>query len=170
MAVTIFNLLHDGGSTKSLLTLLGLRASLRFVSTGRYEEPPGMTVTFRSPALLGIRGGQNGTQFIPQFQLTVNKPETKLVQFETWWIKEDIYDSAGVDLSRRRLVFALRHQDGGAHIGELTDPAYVQVKSGAGMSGVDSNGALRALQGVYPTMRQIAWEVTETLRQIDDVS
>ena len=169
LATSILTLVHDGGTITSLLTQLGLRASLRFVSTGRSRSPPGMKVSFASPALLGFRGGPSGMKFVPQFQLSTKKPEAKNIQFETWWAKEDIYDSNGVELTRRRLVFALRHQDGGGHVGELTDPAYVQLKDGAGFSGNAADGSIMALQGANPTMRQVAWEVTETLKQLGDV-
>jgi hypothetical protein len=128
-----------------------------------------MIVAFASPALVGLQGGPDGTSFVPQFQLSIKKPEPKLVQFETWWAKEDIYDSNGIELTRRRLVFALRHQDGGGHVGELTDPAYVRLKAGAGFSGNAADGSIRALQGTNPTMRQIAWEVTETLKQLGEI-
>src|SRR2546421_47685 len=38
LAITIFNLVHDDRKIISLLTQLGLRASLRFVSSGRDES------------------------------------------------------------------------------------------------------------------------------------
>ena len=171
LATSVFTLVHDGGDIQSLLTRLGLRAGLRFVSTGRYQPPPGMQVSFATPALLGMRAGPDGMRFVPQFQLSARKPEPTRVQFETWWAKEDVYESGSVQLSRRRLVFALRHQDGGGHVGELTDPSYVSLKAGAGISGSVPDGSSRPLiEAANATMRQVAWEVTETLKELGEVT
>jgi hypothetical protein len=99
-----------------------------------------------------------------------NQPPT-LAQFETWWAKEGVYSEFGpADLTRRRLVFALRHQDGGSHVGQLTDPSYVQLKAGAGFFGNSVDGSPRAMtEAAGASMRQIAWEVAETLEQLGDV-
>jgi hypothetical protein len=70
------------------------------------------------------------------------------------------------------LVYGLRHQDGGSHIGPLTDPAYRRLKAGAGLlahAGWDSP-VQSVPQGVSATMRQVAWEITETLKQLGDVT
>jgi hypothetical protein len=109
-------------------------------------------------------------RFVPQFQHST-PPLPKMAQFESWWSKEDIYDSGGMHLTRRRLVFALRHQDGGSHVGELTDPAYVRLKAGAGFSGNATDGSARQLvEAANATMRQVAWEVTETLKELGEVT
>jgi hypothetical protein len=109
---------------------------------------------------------------VPQFTLGHVEPPT-IVQFETWWTKEDIektHPSGAPELTRRRLVFALRHQDGGSHVGELTDSAYVRLKAGAGMFGNSADGTPRAMiEAASAAMRQIAWEVTETLEQLGEV-
>lgn len=170
LATVVLTLVHDGAAITSLLTQLGLRASLRFVSTGRYEPPPGMKFVFASPALVSLRGGAGGTMLIPQFQHSGPKPPPTRVQFETWWSKEDIYDSADTHLTRRRLFFALRHQDGGGHVGKLTDPTYVRLKAGAGLSGNTPDGSMRQLvEAANATMRQVAWEMTETLKELGEV-
>jgi hypothetical protein len=173
LATTVFTLVHDGGAIRSLLTQLGLRASLRFVSTGRWQPPPGMfsSVAFASPALVTFHADAKGMRLVPQFQHSTDKPQPTKVQFEPWWSKEDIYDSGGMRLTRRRLVFSLRHQDGGGHVGELTDPAYVRLKAGAGLSGNASDGSQRELiEAANATMRQVAWEVTETLKDLGEVT
>jgi hypothetical protein len=131
-----------------------------------------MKLSFSSPPLTGFRGDQNGMRCVPQFTLSKQDPPT-LVQFETWWTKEDIEHTHPVgppELTRRRLVFALRHQDGGSHVGELTDSAYVRLKSGAGMFGGSGDESPRAMiEAASAAMRQIAWEITETLGQLGEV-
>jgi hypothetical protein len=172
LATTIYTLVHDGGSITSLLTQLGLRSSLRFVSTGRYEPPPNMQVSSTSPPLVGFRGDAGGMKFVPQFCIGGNKPPSKLIQFPTWWAKENVFhEVGGTELTRRRLVFALRHQDGGSHVGELTDPSYVRLKAGAGFLGNAADGSTRTMiEAATATMRQVAWEVTETLKQLGEVT
>jgi hypothetical protein len=76
-----------------------------------------------------------------------------------------------VTLTRRRLVFALRHQDGGGHVGTLTDDAYVRLKAGGGwFGGVSDRPPEPLINGVTATMRQVGWEVTETLKMLGDVT
>ncbi len=166
LATTVFTLLHDGGSVVSILTQLGARASLRFVSSGNKINPKNLLAD--TPLLfLQIRGGV-GSSYKPR--LGDGPPEDySQVQFETWWSKMQIYRDAAFELTRRRLVFALRHQDGGGHVGTLTDDAYVRFKTKAIWYSVKGNDPPEPIYGaVAATMRQIAWEVTETLKQLGD--
>jgi hypothetical protein len=67
-------------------------------------------------------------------------------------------------------VFALRHQDGGSHVGELTDNLYAKLKAGAGISVRMDDGSRRAMiEAATVTMRQVAWEVVGTLEQLGEV-
>jgi hypothetical protein len=87
--------------------------------------------------------------------------------------KEAIYKdrSENVELTRRRLVFSLRHQEGGAHIGKLTDRHYIHLKSGGGwFAGVGNKPPESLVGAALATMRQVAWELTETLKQLDSLT
>jgi hypothetical protein len=170
LATVVFTLVHDGGSITSLLTQLGLRASLRFVSSGRADHNPNLVTS--SPPLVSMAINQaKGVRFIPRLGERSGSSGPLELQFHTWWAKEHIYKDRQVDLTRRRLIFALRHQDGGGHVGNLTDPAYVRLKGGAGWFGGVGSGAPEAFVGaVTATMRQVAWEVTETLKQLGEIS
>jgi hypothetical protein len=131
LATIVHTMVHDGGRTRSPLTQLGLRASLRFVSSGRIGRMPGVVVI--SPPLLWFQmDTQTGPRFLPRFK---KFPEhMRDLQFPRWWEEEIIFQSnnSAPRLSRRRLVFSLRHQDGGGHVGPLTDPAYINLKAGGG--------------------------------------
>jgi hypothetical protein len=71
-------------------------------------------------------------------------------------------------LNRSKLVTTLRHQDGGRHVGKLTDAAYVDLKGGGGLSRASSDGTESEVEGLAnASMRQVAWELTETLKRID---
>ena len=124
LATTIFTLVHDGGSITSLLTQLGLLDSLRFISSGRDEHDA--FTTLATPPLVGIQmntGGQ--TKYYPRLDET-RASQIRELAFKTWWSEECIfknYPAKSLELNRARLVFALRHQDGGGHVGKITDPA-----------------------------------------------
>jgi hypothetical protein len=94
------------------------------------------------------------------------------LQFPSWWSKESIYEGVdGAFITRRRLVFSLRHQDGGGHVGVLTDAAYVDLKAGGGWFGGFGNQPGKDLDmAATATMRQVAWEVTETLEKLGEVA
>jgi hypothetical protein len=119
-----------------------------------------------------MQGTPGGIRFVPRFSLEVPLDPPTYVQFSTWWVKESIYTVPGGagELSRRRMVFALRHQDGGGHIGQLTDDLYVRLKAGGGYFTSGPNGASIPMPAAIPaTMRQIAWEVEETLKEIGEI-
>lgn len=164
IATTIFNLVHDGGSITSLLTHLGLRAGLRFLSSNRVIPRPGV---FGTPPLVGMQWQAGVTKFVPRFMASASSDVHKALQFETWWAKECVYSDIQTQqqLTRKRIVFTLRHQDGGGHVGVITDSAYAQFKAGGGVFG--PQGPI--LNGIAATMRQIAWETTETLKGLGEV-
>jgi hypothetical protein len=112
-----------------------------------------------------------GIRFIPRLGDRGGSSGRLELQFDSWWAKEHIYKDSQAELTRRRLVFALRHQDGGGHIGALTNPSYVRLKGGAGWFGGVGNGPPEQFVGaVSATMRQVAWEVTETLKQLREIA
>ena len=172
LATAVYTLVHDGSrAVTSLLTRLGLRASLRFVCTGRDKTFPEMNLL--TPPLIGFVGTPTGMRFVPQCTLGLPAPPPTEAQFETWWTKEGVYRPrmapGATDLTRKRLVFALRHQDGSGHVGELTDDSYVRLKAGAGVSTRVGRGPSRPMiEAANATMRQVAWEITETLTQLGE--
>jgi hypothetical protein len=110
----------------------------------------------------------NGSRFLPKFG---ELPDVRIVQFQTWWTKESIYKEAGLSLTRQRLVFSMRHQDGGGHVGTLTDTAYVKLKAGAGWFGGRGDSPPKPMDmGAAASIRQVAWELTETLKNIGEVT
>lgn len=166
LATTVFTLFHDGGPIFSLLSQLGVKFDLKYVSSGRMPIglPPAAVA---SPPLLTIRLGKSGGGF--QAKLGDGPPPLyRHVSFEDWWKNEMIYqERAFGELNRSRLVYAIRHQDGGGHVGDLTDEVYIHLKKGAGWEIVHRDGRTESVSNlVAASMRQIAWEVTETLKQL----
>lgn len=175
LATTVFNLVFDDRKIVSLLTQLGMKDALRFVSSGRlglmsvFKAGTGLPVVQAMPSLLVAQFDRNlGARFAPK--LGDGPPTYRSMSFDDWWKEELIYvDKASGPLNRQRLVFALRHQDGGAHIGSLTDEVYVHLKNGAGWELRHSDGRTEPVENlIAASMRQVAWEVLETMDQIRD--
>jgi hypothetical protein len=162
LATTIFTLVHDGGSINSVLTQLGVRGSLRFFSSGTEVNPKTLTA---SAPLVMFRAQLAATAKSKAVPLLDGGPPglTRRTQFSTWWAQESIYKDGQSELTRRRLIFALRHQDGGGHVGELTDEAYVRLKTQAICLLQVNDEPDVPMYALTATMRQIAWELTKTL-------
>jgi hypothetical protein len=161
LATTIFTLLHDGGPQ------LGVRGSLRFASTAWPPVDPENLITETPLVMMRLTDG--GAKYLPKCGEGPFAP--RRLQFPHWSADELIYRDGSFQLSRRRLVFALRHQEGGSHIGELTDEAYIRFKTKAIWSFGRGVGPPEPVYGaVAATMRQLAWEVMETLTQLGEVT
>jgi hypothetical protein len=88
--------------------------------------------------------------------------------FNDWWKGQLIYqEKASGPLNRMRLVLALRHEDGGGQIGALTNRIYIHLKKGAGWQIGREDGSVEPVSKIVAAlMRQVAWEVKETLKQL----
>lgn len=173
LASTVFNLVFDGGDIVSLLSQLEVKNSLKFVSSGGVAIGHGLApadVAF--PALVIFEAGPTGAGFKPQLgdgpRLGDGPPVYPSVPFEDWWKNGLIYqEKASGHLNRMRLVLALRHKDGGGHIGALTDGIYIHLKKGAGWQIGREDGSVEPVSNIVAAlMRQVAWEVKETLKQL----
>jgi hypothetical protein len=163
LANSAYILLHDGGKkVRSILTQLGIRAPIRFVASG-HPNHPGNKV--RELTLLMIQIGPEGAKHIPRLDQGPTPP--RLVQFHTWWENEKIYrDPDGFFLNRRRLVWALRDQEGGAHLdAEVTDPAYIRLSRDRRRAfvAIENGNERPMMEAELATMRQVAWELQRTL-------
>jgi len=176
LATAVYVMMHDGaGRTRSLLGQLGLRNSMKFLSTA-HKVPP-ETVPKTALAFMSFRSLDEQVQFFPRFYNPKLRDEGRFLAASEWW-DEPVYQALGKPLpqniwgegrtiSRKNLVFHLRNQDGGAHVDEeLRDEAYVDLalKAGTGME-------IKRMDGTYApvpfphlaTMRQIAWEIEQSM-------
>lgn len=176
LATCVHTILHDSRSIISIATQLGIKGALRFVS---YAAPRAKGSIFRHEPLVFLRFGPgNEAKYLPHLN---NGPiQPKSVQFHTWWEDEEIiYDPDSLWLNRRRLVFSMRNQDGGAHLdNELTDQAYIRVKQGKANvytrndgvlfigSGQDGKRYTAIFGSHHASMRHIAWELLKSLEPI----
>nr|WP_269304161.1 hypothetical protein [Rhodococcus sp. H36-A4] len=102
--------------------------------------------------------------------------------FNAWWTNKVIDSADGhKTFSRRRVVLVMANKDGGAHV-EPTGPDADYLKFSAdghgGMFSLDASAGLESSQGFQPylgnaaaeTVRQIAWELTETFNADDAIA
>jgi hypothetical protein len=104
-------------------------------------------------------------EYIP---LLGDTPEPhRRVQFPHWWEEIVLAEGERFQLTRKRLVFILRNQEGGGHYSEeMNDPSYLRFsKEHLTTPYVLAEGKQpKPILGVeLATMRQIAWEVSRTL-------
>ena len=151
MATAVHVLLHDShGRTRSLLTQLGLKDELQFVSSA---EP--IKDRFPKLALAGVMGlpGRRA-EVLPWCARPEKPPELRSLPFGEWWgetvFQESFYKGPGRRIevgrtqTRMKLVRSLRDQDGGSHYdGSLNDGAYVSlaIARTIGLYKVNSEGA-----------------------------
>jgi hypothetical protein len=96
LATTVFNLVHDGPPIISLLTQLGLKDSLGYVSSGGRATGNGLPpADVALPALLIFKGGPTGSGFVPKLgdgpRLGSGPPNYPSLPFEDWWKNQLIY-------------------------------------------------------------------------------
>ncbi len=146
---------------------LGLLGRLRFVDTLPYEEPPqasedGLkTVTFNFGAA-PVSGGPHG------FNAQLSKaPHRAQKRFTEWWYSEVVGDPQN-KLTRMGLVLNLSNKDGGAHVDVNRPPEYEALSRQGTLGEVSwpgAGGQWTSATGnpLYGTMRQIAYEVEQTI-------
>lgn len=169
LATAVYLVVHDGGkNNKSLLTQLGIRDATKFMASAAPANPNNL---LRETPLLQIRiglGGQGGGakgEYVPR--LGEIPEEHRYVSFPQWWERDLIFRNGQYSLTRRKLVFTLRSQEGEAHFDmEQKNPNYERLarehittprllKSGSRPQPI--------MEAELASMRQISWELAATL-------
>jgi hypothetical protein len=125
LAVTLRVLLHDGGSSRSLLGQLQVKDTLRFEDTALHPSPT-----------LVQKAGLVMIQFTTRTEVRHVAPLGDLpplrihppLPFEPWWTGRVIEGSQGRIYSRRDLVLTMANQDGGAHVDPDLDADYAALR------------------------------------------
>jgi hypothetical protein len=116
LATAIYVVVHDGGKNKSILTQLGIRVELRFVASGFQYGP---THVLRETQLLSTRVYGDGTaEYRPLLDAAAWQP--RMLQFHEWWEKDIIFRDGEFRLTRKKLAFIIRSQEGGAHLARIS--------------------------------------------------
>jgi hypothetical protein len=162
LATAVHVIVHDAGGTKSLLKQLGIKGSLRFFASGPKSNPNNL---IRESLLVSVRiFGDGSAEYVPRLDHNHHPP--RLVQFHEWWEEDIIFREGTFFLSRKRLVFVLRSQEGGSHFDPvLKDPNYLRFSREQITTPYVSGGGTSTpvLGAELATMRQVAWELTKTL-------
>ncbi|MBX3496619.1 MAG: hypothetical protein KF769_10285 [Parvibaculum sp.] len=165
LATTIHILVHDGGkNNKSLLTQLGIKDRVTFIASGRPVDPENL-VADTPMVMLRISSGEHAT-YLPA--LEGHADQHRHVTFGEWWERDLIFRSGDNKhrMTRKKLTFALRNQDGGAHYDEaVEDPNYIEMTHGKTWISVSADGTERPIRELeLASMRQVAWEFFESLK------
>lgn len=165
LATSTYIMVNDGGrNARSILTHLGIRDSISFIASG-HDIRSSRNMVADTPLVLAVMQIGGPSDYVPRGNQT---PELeRLLSFGAWWERDYIFRSGdGLNkLTRKKLVFALRNQEGGSHYdGELTDPDYIEAAHGKTWMALSSDGSRRPLRQLeLVTMRQVAWELLESL-------
>jgi hypothetical protein len=164
LSTAVANLVWDSsGGIKCILTQLGVRNDLTYISSGMPCIPGNLV---REVVLAGFRIHRDGrNEHVPW--LGRSPVPSALVDFDEWWERDTILkEGDDFRMTRRQLVTALRSTDGGSHIdAELRNPNYARfsretmIHTGTAAA-PEPNPLLGAERA---SMRQIAWELLVTL-------
>jgi hypothetical protein len=160
LASTLRLLLHDTPKTESLFNHLGLKG-LAFVDGGEVPNPRNLLPT---AGLTCVRVGQD-FQYLPNYVM-LGPSFRSLRTFVDWWRRAVIVDNERQEMSREDLVLAMANTDGGAHVDRSIDRTYARLsrQNSVGWTQVGPKGDVPMLGIEFASVRQIAWEVEETLR------
>jgi hypothetical protein len=182
MATSVRVLFHQTKISHALINQLGLENTLTWVDTAGIPDPsnllstPGLT---RFKIVVGSGADPEYEaklgQYPPSPILTRSGQRItrgSRIPFDEWWTNTVIKDAAGTEFSRRALVKALAHKEGGAHVDPVPDPDYEALAKsnslGWAVTVGDEDPRPMAQNLVFPSMRQISYEVVESLRQQRD--
>lgn len=113
MAVVMRVLFHDTGNSTSLLKLIGIKDSLQIVTTAKSVDPESLRENDFGELISGMTFGQELEYDAVQLDApTITAPD--------WWDQPVFVRNGGL-ISRRQIVLAAAHKDGGAHVDEPDD-------------------------------------------------
>jgi hypothetical protein len=163
IAVPIRVLVHDTGNSLSLLSQLGKKEVMRFYDTSIDYDPRNLKPM---PGLVMIKMSTEGSGwFAPLDELSPPRLRPK-VSFSQWWNKIVLPVDRNILLTRKDLVLAVAHKDGGAHVDPQLDKRYAEITRYDSMGWeFYSDGVKQDFRNpVLVSLRQIAHEMIESLK------
>ncbi len=167
LATVIRVLLHDTKASKSLLAQLGVKYTLRYVDTALDVGSSSRAAT-NGLSMIMMSGG-DARYFPPLGHLSPRRANKSPKQFDEWWTVAVVKDADGRTFSRKDLILALAHKDGGAHVDPELDAAYAALSRSNSLGGVftGASGISKTLGSpVLASARQIAYEITQTIQHL----
>ena len=123
LAAAIRVLVHDTGSSKSLLGQLGQK-SIQFYET---SIPRNLRSIMTYSGLAAIEGTPEGAKYVAFLDMLPSAPPPRWVSFDEWWNRVIFVDQKGSETSRRDLILAVANKDGGAHVDPILDEKYADL-------------------------------------------
>lgn len=161
LAVTIRVLVHDTGSSVSLLNHLGCKKKMYYYNTAIPETKFG---------LCGIsttsEGGGKTVYSAPLDSGGSKRKENPWVPFDKWWTDTNVLNDGKNKFTRSDFVRYMANQDGGAHVGKKLNEKYVDLSRNNSMNVFHKypNGDIVSVNEIeLASVRQIAFELLRSL-------
>jgi hypothetical protein len=175
MATPVRVLVLQTRKSHALINQLGLENTLQWVDTAGLPSPGTLLST---SGLTHMKMGGGTVEYVamlgfypPTMRTRSGQtiPRGSRIPFDEWWTNTVIKDTEGTEFSRRALVLALAHKEGGAHVDPVPDPDYEALAKSNSLGWSvrigDEDPRPMTQNPVYPSMRQISYEVVESIRQ-----
>lgn len=165
LATVIRVLLHDTSSSKSLLSQLHVKKTLKYVDTALEFNPNNLLPTGGLIVLRMQSSPASGDYVAPLDDLSPGR-HRPAKQFDAWWNDPVLKDTLGTIFSRKKLVLDVANTDGGAHVDPSLNSAYEALARHNSFGWVisASHGPQPFTNSpVLPSLRQIAYELDRTL-------
>lgn len=166
LATIMRTLLHTHGQSTALLSHMGVR------DLWRWRQTPGrgpMRDNYVGSALLVLETGSDHGKVTGRHRAALGDmpPGVSIVvPFDTWWLGPIVRDIHGERFSRWDLIRSLANKDGGAHIDSKREERIIQLAENNSLAcHVLTPAGIEAFENnpVLESVRQIAWEVDETI-------
>ena len=171
IASIVYVFVHEGGRRiPSLLSLLGRKDAMRFIDTA-YEMNPANLLALETPLII-THVKADDIELIPIKDTFIGNLTP--MAFSKWWEKAVLRDAERRLYSRKNLIHFFRHTLGGGHAGKnyesqdtLDSDAFEKLRN------VYARAMKFEVNGVevtprygpdYISVRQIGWELEQTLR------
>lgn len=170
-------LLHDTNHSHSLLGQLGVKTALGYTDTSIHREREtkhlggglhAATVTQHAGLVVWQTTESGSWTYAPVLTPEGESRRNPFAAFDQWWQKPFLKDTGGRRITRRSVVLDVANMDGGAHVAKAIPEAFHQLASGASLPVQvgSEEGSSSGIPGVVmATMRQIAFELLDTLRR-----
>jgi hypothetical protein len=160
IATVIRVLVHDTGSSHSLLGQLGMKDGYFFDSAPPVDDS---NLASESPLLMFGMGKDKYLAPLDSGPSWAHRGRP----FDGWWNDPIFKDDKGRQLSRRELILTAANQDGGAHIDPSLDEAYADLakNNSLGWTFEDGKGGRPMSGATKAAIRQIGHEMLRTLNK-----
>lgn len=172
MVTTLRVLLHDTGSSHSLLGQLGQKTRYFYdTSTDPHEVERQPNFDYRNNRRAGCFLGIIGMSFpplrlVPYLDSQQNRAFFGFVPFEEYWNRVVLMDADETAYTRKGIVCAVANQDGGAHVDPEVEEKYYRLTRHYNLGIVAAKGGevipKITNQVALACVRQIAHEVIRT--------